>query len=292
MNDPIRLLDARDETFHDERELLAEARNLQPPVGAREKIWAAMGPYLGPGTGGGGGDGGSSGNAATNAATHGSSGVGSSAVGSSGTSITGSIGGIKAVVAGIVAGPTVAGVIAAVVAASSPPPVQPLVAPLPRVEATVSAVQDKPIVEHAHDEPQIEEVVAAPVVPPEALPRQTVPPSVSVAKPARVNPPVAEATPTENTEKQERASRLRDENVLLGDARLALRSGDPTSALAKLDAASGRFPDGMLAQEREVLVIEALAKSGQRAAASARAAAFVQTYPTSPHAMKVRGFIQ
>lgn len=281
MNDPIRLLDAPDEALPYERELLEAARKIDPPAGAREKIWAVMGPHLG--SGGGGFDG-SSGNGA---------GHGSSGMGSSGTSISGTVGGFKSALLGMATATTVAGGIAAAIASSSAPVVPPIHAPLPRVEASIVPIRNEMSVASSDQtSPQQDVLVApsgAPPIPPDVLPRQTVKATVSTTKPAHEAPPVAEETPAE---KQERASRLRDENRLLGDARSALRSGDPAAALEKLDAVSGSFPDGVLGQEREVLAIEALAKSGQREAASARASAFVQAYPTSPHAPKVRGFIK
>jgi predicted Zn-dependent protease len=126
-------------------------------------------------------------------------------------------------------------------------------------------------------------------MPPDVQPGPTPSPRVSNAKPSVVEQPPAEDAVRAP---QERASRLREESRSLGDARAALRRGDAASALEKLDALGGQFPEGVLAQEREVLAIEALAGAGQRAAASARAAAFLQAHPTSPHATKVRGFLQ
>jgi hypothetical protein len=90
----------------------------------------------------------------------------------------------------------------------------------------------------------------------------------------------------------ERASRLREENRMLGEARDALRRGDAAGALARLEEVRARFPDGEMIQEREALAIDALYRTGQRAAASARAAAFLRAYPTSPHATRIQGFVQ
>ncbi|HSO00162.1 MAG TPA: outer membrane protein assembly factor BamD, partial [Candidatus Nanopelagicales bacterium] len=90
----------------------------------------------------------------------------------------------------------------------------------------------------------------------------------------------------------ERASRLREESRVLGEARDALRRGDAAGALQKLEEVRTRFPDGVLTQEREALAIEALYRSGSRAAASARAAAFLRAWPTSPHATRIQGFVQ
>jgi hypothetical protein len=90
--------------------------------------------------------------------------------------------------------------------------------------------------------------------------------------------------PTEN-------SRLAEEARAVLDARAELAAGNPSAALRLLDAARADFPHGSLGQEREALTVEALAATGQRGAASARAQAFVRRFPGSPHASNVRRFI-
>jgi len=85
-------------------------------------------------------------------------------------------------------------------------------------------------------------------------------------------------------------SQLAAEGRVVLDARRELREGRPADALRRLEAARVEFADGVLAQEREALTIEALARSGQRAAARARAAAFLRAHPESPHATDVRAF--
>lgn len=89
-----------------------------------------------------------------------------------------------------------------------------------------------------------------------------------------------------------RESRLREELTLLADARAAIRRGDASGALSILEEARLRFPGGALAQEREALAIEALWHQGQRAAAAQRAAAFLATHPSSPHAARLQAFTQ
>jgi predicted nucleotidyltransferase len=59
-------------------------------------------------------------------------------------------------------------------------------------------------------------------------------------------------------------------------------------AMSILEAPRQRFPAGKLAQEREALTIESLARQGQRDPAARRAAAFLQYWPTSPYADVVR----
>jgi hypothetical protein len=88
-----------------------------------------------------------------------------------------------------------------------------------------------------------------------------------------------------------RASQLREESLAVMAARQALRSHDASKALHLLEQAQQRFKKGALAEEREALTIEALAKSGQNARASARAQAFLLNYSRSPHAADVQRFI-
>jgi hypothetical protein len=79
-----------------------------------------------------------------------------------------------------------------------------------------------------------------------------------------------------------------DESRIVAAARSALRSGNGAGALTLLSDAQRRFGNGVLSQEREVLTIEALQKSGQSAAATARARSFLASYPKSPYADRVR----
>jgi len=293
MNDPIRFLDPANDAMPYERSLLTAGRQIEPPAGAKEKIWASLGPQIGPDGGNGGGNGGGDGGASSgNTAAQGSSGLNSS-----GASISGSVGGAKVVALGIAGMSAIAGVVAAVLGLSSPTPASTNIAQHPAIVAQPSPDIKEQIAPEVQKEPA---AIEAPPAPETALPLPTntgrkeanVPASAWVSPAKRGEekaPPVVEDV---NREHQERASRLREENQLLGEARSALRGGDAASALEKLDAASSRFPAGVLAQEREVLAIEALAKSGQRAAASARASAFLAAHPTSPHATKVRSFVQ
>lgn len=71
------------------------------------------------------------------------------------------------------------------------------------------------------------------------------------------------------------------ERERLDFARSALDHDDPTEAIAALDYHARKWPHGYLAEEREVIWIQALAKSARWAEAQKRAAAFRQTYPTS-----------
>jgi hypothetical protein len=94
--------------------------------------------------------------------------------------------------------------------------------------------------------------------------------------------PVASVAPAE----QERIERLREEARLVRKGRDALGRGDFSGALRWLGQAQAM--QGVLYQESEALTIEALARSGQREAASTRARAFLTAYPQSPHAARLQ----
>lgn len=287
MSDPIRWLDETGEASPHERMLLSAGRDLDPPPGAQDKVWAALQVHIGPGGGGGGNGGGSGSGASGKALTNASAGSGSS-----GASISAAVGGAKAAIAAAAGALAVAGAIAAFVATSPPTPSNALPLAPAVVEPSAAAQAEtatnvEPAVESPFVEPTSPPASSA-ILPPDTPSQRALTPRVSSAK------PVAREVPGDDSgeAKQERASRLREENRMLGDARAALRNGDSASALEKLEAMGGQFPDGVLAQEREVLAIEALARAGNRSAAATRAAAFLAAHPTSPHAKKLRGFLQ
>jgi hypothetical protein len=80
------------------------------------------------------------------------------------------------------------------------------------------------------------------------------------------------------------------EGQLLRRAHDALAS-DPARALALTDDHTRRFPGGMLGQERELLAIEALVRMGRVGQARVRAASFLQRFPESAHARRVRTLV-
>lgn len=103
------------------------------------------------------------------------------------------------------------------------------------------------------------------------------------APPSEATPPTASGVP--------RAASITAELAAIDAARSALAAGDNRRALTLLDDHAKRFPRGRLSLEAEVLRIEALARSGQRAAASARAQAFADRYPSSVFTPRVKRFI-
>jgi hypothetical protein len=75
---------------------------------------------------------------------------------------------------------------------------------------------------------------------------------------------------------------LSGERRLLDQARNALRDGDASRALAAVGEHARLYPDGQLTEEREVLGIQAMVRSGSYAEARARGQAFLSNYPDSP----------
>jgi type IV secretory pathway VirB10-like protein len=126
------------------------------------------------------------------------------------------------------------------------------------------------------------------------------PPQAAAAKPSEPLQTKAAATAHHRRPRIERAVAAPpaaptphpdDELVLLKQAESAL-DRDAASALALAEQHARAYPHGLFAQEREILAIEALLKLRQKPAAVARAEAFVQHYPSSPHARRVRALLE
>ena len=77
------------------------------------------------------------------------------------------------------------------------------------------------------------------------------------------------------------ATSLGEEQRLLDTARTAVTRGAYSSAITSLTEHQTRFPAGRLTEERELLYVQALAGSGDTAAAQARAKAFAERFPRS-----------
>ncbi|PTL76577.1 hypothetical protein [Vitiosangium sp. GDMCC 1.1324] len=110
------------------------------------------------------------------------------------------------------------------------------------------------------------------------VPRVPRPPAPEVPRPTQLRP--AE-TPAE----------MDEELTLLETAYQALRGGDAAGALEEAERHAARFPEGALAQEREVLAIDALVRMGRRTEAGARAETFRARYPTSTHWVRIQGLL-
>lgn len=101
-------------------------------------------------------------------------------------------------------------------------------------------------------------------------------------------PETAAVSPAPRTVKE--APATWDEPKLIERARRALAS-DPRRALSLTQEHQRRFPSGGLSAERDVIALEALARSGQSAEATRRALAFEAKYPKSIHLPRVRALL-
>lgn len=97
--------------------------------------------------------------------------------------------------------------------------------------------------------------------------------------------------PTPEAEPTRPASRTLDEGELLERARRRVRSR-PAAALRILSTHRARFPDGVLAEERDALWIEALHGRGREAEARAAFDRFGARYPRSVHRVRLRSLFE
>jgi hypothetical protein len=108
------------------------------------------------------------------------------------------------------------------------------------------------------------------------------PPELSVSAAPSLAPPASSTSARSRSPgPHDRSSILDAERSLVEQARSALARGDASSAIAAVDEHKRRFPKGALAEEREVLAIRALLRSGQKDAARQRIDLFLRTYPES-----------
>jgi hypothetical protein len=101
---------------------------------------------------------------------------------------------------------------------------------------------------------------------------------------------VSPEAPTSERRVVKDASNAWGEPELIERARKAL-AVEPRRALALAQEHQRRFPNGTLGVEREVIVLDALARTGQTAEARRRALAFEKRYPKSIHAPRVRALL-
>lgn len=117
--------------------------------------------------------------------------------------------------------------------------------------------------------------------------------SASVARPQARVVSSAPAKPSASaTASASAVDRLREEAEGVRRARQHLRDKNPGAALAELDRLAKLVPAGPLAEEREVLTIEATAASGDKEGARRRAERFLFERPNSVHASRVRAFTE
>jgi hypothetical protein len=121
-----------------------------------------------------------------------------------------------------------------------------------------------------------------------ARPRGPVPRSSS----APASPPLP-ASPAEAVVVQRsRSDSIAEEVSALKQVDTAIGAGASLLALSLLDGYAARFPAASLGAEAQVLRIEALARSGDAAAARRAGEAFLATNPQSPYRARIRRVIE
>jgi len=140
--------------------------------------------------------------------------------------------------------------------------------------------------------------LSEPAAPLPAAPKPAVAGLVPPPSPqAAVSPEVPESAPLPEAPSVSPAPRVVketpatwDEPKLIERARKALAS-EPRRALALTQEHQRRFPSGALSAERDVITLEALARSGQTSEAKRRALAFEAKYPKSIHLPRVHALL-
>jgi hypothetical protein len=132
----------------------------------------------------------------------------------------------------------------------------------------------------------------APVVASESVPAPVANPSATPPRPSKrvveVTAPTPSAPASASLPEGQSLSR---EIALIDGARRALIAGDVDGALAQLQDYDGRLRTGTLDREAQLLRIDALARAGQRGAARALAQRYLESYPSDPHAARLRALV-
>jgi TolA-binding protein len=131
----------------------------------------------------------------------------------------------------------------------------------------------------------------SPAAAPATLPRAE---DTTAVTPATQEPSPRSATSPRHASGADKRSSdpaLGEQVSALDRARRALGDGDSAGALRQLDDYESRFPRGALVEEAEVLRVESLLASGDRASAARVGGRFLAAHPDSPHAARVRALL-
>ncbi|MFT3840829.1 MAG: hypothetical protein QM723_27820 [Myxococcaceae bacterium] len=162
--------------------------------------------------------------------------------------------------------------------------------------ATVAAVgggafQAGRVVERHAQEKRVAQVAKAPVVVSTPTPPPP-PPQVDVPEPEPT--PEAVLPPVKQVVKPKPAEPVSPEQEaeLLTRAMGASQQSQWAEALAAAEQHARKFPNGSLAQEREMIAIESLLRLGRRADAERRAEKFRKAWPTSTHLVRLNTMLK
>jgi hypothetical protein len=158
-----------------------------------------------------------------------------------------------------------------VLAAPARPPVAAAPPPAPPVATASPASAPRPAVSAPSAAPPASAASSSAQSLPEPEPERAPPPSGATASAPPLGDPETEAH-------------------LLQRAQDAL-GASPAQALALTAEHAARFGGGALAQEREVVAVQALFKLGRAEAARVRAAAFLESWPRSAHRRRIEGLL-
>lgn len=298
MNDPKRLLAVDPESGSLAQLLLDAGERLKPGAGSSDELWRRLLPLLPPVAGSpGGGDSGAGGGALGGSGVAGGAGLG---VGTAPGAVVAGLGvsWVKAIVLPFVFGGVLGvGAMGAVRGAGVEAPTE-AVSPVARAAGPVVR-REAPRALRAGVGPSVSELPSlAPI--PSTLPvgeKEKAPP-LSLVRPLRVSSPTAPAPALEREGSASAQGRMEPlgeatlgaEALSLVQARNALINQDPAQSLRLLEQSRLRFPAGALSDEREVLVLESLARSGRIAEARTRAVRFLATHPDSPLRSQISRF--
>lgn len=160
------------------------------------------------------------------------------------------------------------------------------VAPIPAPRASSNTAAKEIIPERARTS---EEINAAPVA--SAAPRMSASASAAPMPSIAASPsgaPAVAAFADERPTTTTRTSELEAEARALRAARAALRAGQLVTARTLLEESTARFAVPALYQEREALLIELYARDGEVSKARQRAHIFLEQFPESPHAARIK----
>ena len=248
--EPMRWLEPDSEASPELRELLDAARLDEPSPEQLASLAGRMGRLLSP----------------------------SGSVPSGGTPSSTASTGARTVVASGVKGKVLTGVVVAALAGGGLQAVRVYTQARASAPAVVSPTKARAL-------PEPEPVREAPP-PPEPAPPPS--PPVPEAKSAAPRARAPRASGTKPATPEVTATATDEELDLLESLYRTFQRGDMEGVLAEAQQHASRFPKGALAQEREVLAIEALVRLGRRSEAEARAENFQRRYPASTHWVRIQ----
>jgi hypothetical protein len=267
MSDPVRLLEDSNDLTESERQALAAGVSMRPPAPLEGQVWSELVARLPPlGSGG------------------------ASSLGSGGGAMTLGASFVRITLLGAALGGGSVGAWAVTHDVRAPRNVAPIASIVAQPGMAVrSADRPSSMLTSAatHATAAFQPAPGGPPsagMRPSALQRPASAPAASLPASTQPEQEVAVAQPGFRAEPSPTSEEIR----LVATARSLLRSGSAARALSLLDEVGGRFPEGVLAQEREALAIEALLAMARHPTAEDRARAFARKWPDSPYAARVR----